>query len=597
MKKYLALLFALMLLAAGCANRNAEQDDTTDPTETAPKGYYEENSVLEEKTGGAVRQYNLPDSSYQWVSAVGDRLLLATDADPVQLRLIGSDAGVPVASLQLESALLDSCQTLFNGFVYYDAQTHQAVFLDPQLRQTSTIDLPTEISSAPVFSPDGSQVFYSTESEIRALDVERKISRLIRSHDIAGLKLLKTHFNGEILVCTAEENSENAEKLYISTQNGQTLNTANNILSMYSHEDSYLVQRIDGTVLQRIVGTLSGEAKELQVSDDQVIGALELGGVVGYGKGENGLLLNYYDLATGKKSASVTLPAITNIKTVYADKWSNCIWIITDATEETEALLLRWDIKQSGIQEEAIYVGTLYTASNPNVTEMDAIKDRISSLNKKHGVRIRIWKDAVRSPAGHTLVPEHQTSAITQVLDTLELVLKEFPKSFISKSISTKLRICIVRSADGASDSIQYWDDDYAFVTLTPGTDIRSEFLKSFAFVVDSHVLGNSAKYDYWETLNPEGFVYGRTINESYATGADRAFVDVESMSSGTTDRSRVFWQAMQPDNGELFSNETMQSKLVMLCKAIRDAWNLKYKEEVYPWEQYLTKSIAYKPK
>jgi len=50
----------------------------------------------------------------------------------------------------------------------------------------------------------------------------------------------------------------------------------------------------------------------------------------------------------------------------------------------------------------------------------------------------------------------------------------------------------------------------------------------------------------------------------------------------------------MKPDNGELFKSETMQKKLAMLCKAVRDAWNLEKKSDVYPWEQYLTEAIAY---
>lgn len=598
MKKYLAVLFAFMLFIVGCTNQNGEQDDTdTGSAETMPQGYYEENSTLEEQTSGAVRQYNLPDSNYQWISMVGDRILLATDSNPVQLRMLNGDDGIPAAELELEAGMLRSCQALFNGFCYYNEQTNQVVFLDPQLQQTFTIDLPAEMSSAPVIAPDGSQIFYSTGKEIYAIDVERKLTRLVKTQNNAALVVLDTHFNGKILICADKESAVEEEKLYISAENGQTLTAQSTILSMYSYEDSYLVLRMDGTVLQRITGNRSGDAQQLTIADSNVAGALELGGAVGYDVSENGLLLNYYDLASGRKTASVTLPAITEPQAILADKWAGCIWILADAPEEAGKILLRWDLKKSAVQEDAACIGTLYTAANPNTQELEAIEKRISSLNKSHAVRIRIWKQAVKSPAGHDLVPEHQIAAITQVLDALEPVLKEFPKSFLSKSTSNKLRICIVRSADGAADSIQYWDDDYAFLTLTAGTDIRSEFLKSFGLVVDSHVLGNSPRYDYWETLNPENFAYGGAVNESYTTGSDRAFVDVDSKISGPIDRSRVFWQAMQQDNAELFSNETMQSKLVMLCKAIRDAWNLKYKEEVYPWEQYLAKSIAYKPK
>ena len=140
---------------------------------------------------------------------------------------------------------------------------------------------------------------------------------------------------------------------------------------------------------------------------------------------------------------------------------------------------------------------------------------------------------------------------------------------------------------------MQYWDENDAFIVLSSGVDVRTEFIKGLGYVVDSHVLGNSAKYDYWDTLNPEGFVYG-TVDKTYLTGDTRAFADEISMESATDDRSRILWQAMLPDNGELFQSEIMQKKLLLVCQGVRDAWNLERKTETYPWEQYLTQSIAY---
>ena len=100
--------------------------------------------------------------------------------------------------------------------------------------------------------------------------------------------------------------------------------------------------------------------------------------------------------------------------------------------------------------------------------------------------------------------------------------------------------------------------------------------------------------FDYWNGLNPEGFVYGSALNSTLVTGAKRAFVDNESMESATIDRSRVFWQAMEPDNSAMFQSETMQNKLNMLCRGIRDAWRLEKETDIYPWEQYLAESLAY---
>jgi hypothetical protein len=51
----------------------------------------------------------------------------------------------------------------------------------------------------------------------------------------------------------------------------------------------------------------------------------------------------------------------------------------------------------------------------------------------------------------------------------------------------------------------------------------------------------------------------------------------------------------MEPDNSAMFQSETMQNKLNMLCRGIRDAWRLEDKKDIYPWEQYLTEPIAAK--
>lgn len=591
MKKIFALLLALMLFLAGCANGDADQAEGT-TTETTPQGYYEENSQLEIQTDGALRQYILPDNGYRWVKSIGDRLLLASDTDPVQLRLLSGDTCVPLATAQLNGDLLNSSEALFNGFFYYDTERHAVLCLDQQLQQTQETLLPADATN-PVISQDGSQVFYCVGQEIRALDITRKISRLVKTQNVAKQTLIGTCFEGKILICSVEIGEGETNTLYISTETGQTLKAGDSIHALHTYENSYLLERMDGTVLQRITGTLDGNAKQLNIEDTYLASALELGGAIGYGTDDNSLYLNFYNLSTGKRTAALSLPATIRPHAFLADRWSGYVWLLVSNSSDNSMQLLRWDLKASAVEDQTQYVGTLYTVDAPDTASMDALNDRISTLNKKYGVRIRIWKDAVKSPGGYTLVPEHQISAISGLLDQLQTVLAEFPKNFVSKSISSKVRICLVRSVDGQAKGVQYWDGSNAFIALSTGVDVRSEFLKAFGYVIDSHVLGNSPKYDYWDSLNPSSFMYGGTINESLVSGEDRVFVDVDSMSSGTIDRSRVFWQAMLPENADMFKSETMQKKLTMLCKAIRDAWNLEKSTDIYPWEQYLTKPIA----
>lgn len=593
MKKYLVLLLILVLSLAGCANVDGDLGEST-PPETLPVGYYAPDSEVETKTKGAVCSYALPDSQYEWIGMAGDRLMLVTNSEIARLCLLTGEDCVPTAELEIDSGKLESCQVLPNGFAYYDPDTKEAVFLDLQLQETGKISLPENITGSPVFAQDGSQIFFCAGNELRAIEVERKLNRLVKTVSAGKLTLQESCFNGQVLACTIEYENEIKETVYISSQTGQTLETDNNVLVLYSSDDSYFVTRMEGTVLQKIVGRRNEEPKQLAVSD-ATTGLPEMGGVVGHSVNEEGLKLSYYDMYSGKKTAEVTIPDIKEPEMIIGDKWGKCIWLLVP--QEKGNTILRWDLTSSAVQDENAYIETLYTAQNPDTASLELINERVSSLNKKYGVRIRVWEEAVRAPGEYTLVPEHQISVINEMLDQLESVLKEFPKKFISKSISSKVRICLVRSVDGEIKGQQYWVDKYALIAIAAGSDVRSEFLKGFGHVVDSHVLGNSPMYDYWDDLNPDGFVYGGAINEALAAGENRAFYDVESMSTGTVDRSRIFWQAMLPDNKDMFQSETMQAKLNMLCKAIRDAWRLEREEEEYPWEQYLEKSIAYKKK
>ena len=120
-----------------------------------------------------------------------------------------------------------------------------------------------------------------------------------------------------------------------------------------------------------------------------------------------------------------------------------------------------------------------------------------------------------------------------------------------------------------------------------------------FGFALDSHILGNSRKLDNWNKLNPKGFDYSyenasRADAEQYLGGEDPAFLEERAMYFPTNDRSSVFCYAMSPKGADVFASETMQAKLVSLCKGIREAYGLEKSEQTYPWEQYLAESLVY---
>ena len=594
MKKYLALLLFLLLLLSGCANQEPEQSQgTTTPLVTLPPAYYEENSAIEVATTGAVKQYNLPDEGYSDVMCAGHGLLLIADGETAKLQMLTGETCIPSASMNIEQLCPSQRRALSNGFAYFDRNANTIRYLDLNLSQRHSVVLAENMTS-PVISQDGSQIYYCTGQEIRAMDVSKNISRLVKVQNVAKQTLLDICFNDEVLVCAVEDESGSESILYISARDGKNITTENGISQLYTNDGDYLAYWVDGVVEQWVFGSREGAAVRFVPKEAQIRGVSALGGAIGYEQTEAGLQLSFYDLASGKKTAQILMENIGMPDVLREDPRANCIWLIAEDQNQKQKVLLRWDLKASAVTEDTVYTQTLYTAENPDTEALKALQSRAEEMNTKYGVRIRIWQDALSVTAGHTLIPEYHAPVIEDMLNQLEAVLQEFPKNFVQKSIRSRLRISLVRSADGATDVLQYWNGRDAYVALSAGSDVRTEFLKGFGFVVDSHVLGNSPVYDYWDTLNPTGFVYGKP-DASLTTGENPTFISEEAMTSGMHDRAIVFWQAMEPDNAAMFQGETMQKKLQMLCKAIRDAWGLEKKTDIYPWEQYLEKPIAAK--
>lgn len=597
MKRYVFAAFAALLILTGCSSQNASEATDDQIPETVNKGYYAAGSLVEQQTNGAVTQYDLPGKDYAYLSGIGDAILLATSGEDTQLTVLAGDRCVPNGQVNIGFDLLPGgFQETYSGLVYYDESRHEAVFLNNQLQEMNRIDLPEQMIGIPAFSADG-EIYYCVGQEIRGLDIDRGVSRLIKSHICQDQTLVGAYFDGKMLACRTQNDAGQWNTVYVSTLTGETLGEDNDVAGLHTFEDSFFCTHMDGSVQQRIFGTLEGEKSQLNTPERKMASAVSLGGAVGYDVAEEGLLqLAFYDFATGMKTATVELPGIGEPKAFYGDRWSGCVWILTQPGADGKQKLLRWDVKQSAVREETSYTGPLFTAFSPDSEGIRACQSRVDALNKAHGITIRIWDNALVSPGPYTLTREHQVPAIEKTLDELESALERFPEKFLYRSVNRTVRICIVRSIDGRLGSGQYWYNHDAFIVITTGVNVWDALSKELGLIVDNHVLVTTSMYKEWASMNPEGFAYGNsdTYSDSYLEGDGRAFFDKQSMTAPEEDRRAVFWQAMQSGNEELFCSQTMQEKLLLLCKAIRKSWRLEEKTDVYPWEQYLTESIAY---
>jgi hypothetical protein len=251
---------------------------------------------------------------------------------------------------------------------------------------------------------------------------------------------------------------------------------------------------------------------------------------------------------------------------------------------------------------KAVCTEPWYNAQNPDTEGLAQCQARVDALNETYGINIRIWEDAVRQPGGYELTMEYHPQEIEKMLDALEPMLAVFPKDFLAKTIrGGKLQICLVRDIAGDQPYAQYFAEGNAFVVLDTQANIHVDFLQAFAYVMDSHVLGNSRDYDDWAELNPFEFDYAYTYDwepdedtEVYAMSGIRYFLNNRAMTYPHEDRCSIFVQAMMPDSADLFREETMQRKLCRLCEGIREAYGLEGLEEPLPWEQYLTMKMSY---
>ncbi len=588
LKRLICFALAVVMLT-GCAST-----ETPAPTEETAqiRQLYQADSAVEQQTQGAIRLYALDAAQYTYLRPIGNQLLLAQIGEQSTLTTISGMEGTVGSSLTVSKTPAGGFSTAVTGLRYYDAEKNSVICYSAMLKQTNEIALPENITGVPQVNPVTGEIYYCAGSEICGFDSETGITRRIKQHAYQSLALNDIAFDGEVLVCTAVDSQDIQHTVYLATADGRTLADDDGILRLETWQERFFAVRKEGVITRYIFGDLSGKVSTLKVEGEQIFSALALDGVLTRNDTQEGCELSFYNLTTGNKKAKLNISQKFSVVSCVSDSDSGCVWLLCQA--EGEQFIYRWEIEKSLIEDDAIYTGVFYTQDAPDKEGLKACQSRVDALNKKHGIDIRIFNDAVETQGAYTLRPEHQPAAINQCLDALETALDMYPENFLYKSVAKRIRICIVRSINGKVDGVQFWEGSDPYIILAVGTDVKDRFTMGMGYVVDSHVLGNSSMLDQWEKLNPSGFTYGPEQDDSYLTGVDKAFLDMESKQSATEDRSRIFYQALQPNSAQMFESAHMQKKLLQLCKSIRNAWRLERKTEIYAWEQYLKEPINY---
>lgn len=570
MKRLIALLLALVLLA-GCAAQQPEPttvptteptDPPTEPTDPPGAPLYMANSALEQQTNGAVKAYNT-HAYCEAVYPMGDTLLLfmpQLSADRIQI-YAGEDLYLQGTVDAPASVMPGNLGVQFSetGISYYNESTGEMVLLDATLTETDRIGLPEGVVGNPVVDPQQNYAYFCTENEIRAMDLETGIARLLRQEAAEWQRIYNVCLDGRVLLCDVIDGEQNGYLAFIDTSTGKLLGKDSAGWEFASHGDAFLLTNNDGNALY---GTWDTEVLELTPAGEvaQVWELLSLGGALAVCSGEAGLILDFYTLATGLRTASVTLPGAADVYGVVADEHNGCIWFLL-MDESGEQVLCRWDHEMTAVADETVYLLPRFTEQNPDVEGLQQLQTEADVLAAANGMEIRIWNDAVSAP-WDDMKADYRVSSFRSALDTLEGALSVFPEGMIAKlasiSASGVTTLSIVRGEGETAQAYFQWDNRNTHIAFETGDGGVEAFYDALYRAMDTHILNSNSMLDEWDSKDP------------------------------VNDRATIFRYAMTEGMEAFFQDDDNYEKLKQLCKAIRDAFDLKEYEGELLWEQYL---------
>ncbi len=610
MKRFLLAIVACLMLC-GCGREVPETTAPTRPQETVaptePAGSYLPDSKIEQASNGAVRSYPQHTESIRAIRVMGEKLLVFSGNETTTLTLLTGENLCHVAEIQLDIVLTAQAPSLYVSeglVVYYNPHTREMVYLNENLREISRMTVPADILGEPVLTEDRSVMYYCAASGVYCLEVETGISRLVKEMTFAEQYLTDILMGDTVLrIDTVDENG-NRETLFLDAQTGALLGSLPEDMTLSGGTDYVYAMDPEGAVTQMIYA--GRESVGLLTPKHYLDCGIFLPEVHAAAVRTREGMLDYYDLSTGKRTASLDLGDIQPESMTVSD--NGYLYFLSDS-----ATICRWDISASATDDETIYTGTRYTMDAPDQDGLGKCRIYARQLGEEHGLDIQIVTGAVNfQPFDYDLIPEYQVRVFMDGLNTLDRILDNYPEGFFEAAVegmeAGKLTVCLVRGLVGSpeagsldtADGIQYWNGNHAYVAIALGESFERTFYHEMFHVLETRVLSESIAYYRWDELNPKGFDYDYDYitNQSrdgsaYLEEKSRAFIDTYSMSFPKEDRARIMEYACMDGNEHYFISYTMQRKLRTLCQGIREAYGLENSTEIFLWEQYLESPLA----
>lgn len=607
MKQILAVLLCLLL--CGCSQQASSalpENQTESPTVPAMAGIYDPNHPIEKAYPGLILAYPLPQRKVHGIRTFGNDVLTLSGYGNTTLTLFTGEELLETASLLLDFQLDQedsSFQVHENTISYFHPVRQETIVLDRSLRELRRITAPEGLSGKPILSPKGDTLYYCTGWSVVAWDLESGIRRTVKELYYENQELTALHLNGEILECSIQRDGVTT-KLLLSADQGMELGALPEDALLCTGDSQFFAAVADGYQTLLIFGDREASPKLLLPDQlwQQQFYLPEDHAAVTVSSSESGTQLDYYELSTGILRSCVTLEELQTPKNIV-NTGAHSIYILAYDPEADCDILYRWDVLRQKPDPNNItaYTTDYHSLDAPDVQALEACREYARSIGDKYGITVHIWEDALTvQPWDYQFQPEHLAPILGKELKLLDQRLAQYPQTVLdqSKSHFTGLTICLVRKITGTGDAnslnsatgIQFFEDNQAYVVITTGKHSEQALYHELYHVMQTHILTESTALDRWESLNPAGFVYGDSSQDTdiYLQGQTRAFVDRYSMVALKEDQARILENALLQGKEDIFQSEYMQRKLNALCTGIREAYRLKKHPESLPWEQYL---------
>lgn len=335
-------------------SKPAETSSPTQPPETTASPQLTDPIAI--ATNGAAHSYPLDINGGLDLCLMGENYLLYSSSDASRMMTILSGEDLRILA---QRELPESISTYVadeSRVLYYAPESHCCVFLDETLQETKRIALPGTLAGSAdevLFTQDMRMVYYPVPGYIEGFDLELTQTR--QSFQSPGtLRALCFVGTNAMMMCHTEQPSG---AVFISTTWGHEVARDASWLGINTMGSRFFIRRSADRQTEYLYGDLNGELQTFSPpSSGQLFVMPQLTGVI-IADNAAPVHLEYYDLATGKRTSILDFPGNASIPyrgyTVSADGRYICFLGLDQNGQTT---MYRWELALSPSGDDAVYL-------------------------------------------------------------------------------------------------------------------------------------------------------------------------------------------------------------------------------------------------